>query len=255
MTKEQRREYFRRRYEEAKLAYAAFIECYPFSLDDLPDEQWRPIDGFDKYQVSNFGRVKSFKWTKPRILKPVLVGEYLGINFSISGKLKWRTIHTLVAETFIPNPEGKPEVNHKIGMKFNCHVENLEWATQSENMQHAHNTSLQIAVHGEEHGRAKLTKEQAKEIRDNPDQLSQRALAKIYGVNKATICAIQSGKSWKHVGGIIHEKQKHPRNYIPDEKRAAIRADWVTGNYKSYSALGRKYGCDHKTIIRIVNEG
>ena len=131
MTKDQRREYFRRRYEEAKLAYNAFIECYPFSLDDLPDEQCRPIDGFDKYQVSTFGRVKSFWKKSPQILKPYLIGEYLSVDLFFGGERKHRTIHTLVAETFIPNPGNKPEVNHDDGHKMNCFVENLYWATSS----------------------------------------------------------------------------------------------------------------------------
>lgn len=59
--KEKQREYNRRKHEEAKPAYDAFMSCYPFTLNDLDGEQWRPIEGFDGYQVSTFGRVKSFK--------------------------------------------------------------------------------------------------------------------------------------------------------------------------------------------------
>lgn len=53
-------------------------------------------------------------------------------------------VHRLVAEAFIPNPHGKPEVNHKDGNRQNCHVHNLEWVTSSENSQHAVDTGLRI---------------------------------------------------------------------------------------------------------------
>jgi hypothetical protein len=55
---------------------------------------------------------------------------------------KYFLIHRLVAQTFIPNPENKPEVNHKDGNKHNCYYKNLEWVTPSENKQHAFDTGL-----------------------------------------------------------------------------------------------------------------
>ena len=51
-------------------------------------------------------------------------------------------IHRLVAQAFIPNPEGKPEINHKDGDRNNNHVDNLEWCTSSENSYHAYRTGL-----------------------------------------------------------------------------------------------------------------
>ena len=140
--KEKRREYYRRKHEEAKLAYAAFIPYYPLTLEDLPGEVWKDIAGFDGYQVSTFGRVKSFKWTKPRILKPHLRGEYLSVDLCFDGKTKHQPVHILVAQAFIPNLEGKPEVNHDDGHKFNCHVSNLYWATRA-NPRRLGNRSIQ----------------------------------------------------------------------------------------------------------------
>ena len=249
MDKEKRREYDRRRREDAKLAYAAFIEFYPLSLDDLPDEQWRPIT--DKYQISTFGRVKSFKWTKPRILTPVLRGEYLSVNLYLDGKLKKRLIHVLVAETFIPNPDLKPEVNHDDGRKFNCHVSNLYWATGSENQRHAVKNGL--AKSGEEHPQAKLTKEQIIYIRENPDNLTQEQLAEMFGITKSTISEIQTGKTYENAGGNIRKAQKRSPN-VTDETKQKIRADWATGLYTKAS-LARKFGYTHTTIINIINAG
>ena len=249
--KEWQREYNRRRHEEALPAYNALMSCYPLSLENLEGEEWKPIAGFDKYQVSNFGRVKSF-WKKPPcILKPKLPIEYLSVDLYIDGKQKRRSIHILVARAFIPNPENKPEVNHDDGHKFNCHVSNLVWSTSAENSQHAVRAGL--IKSGEDSYQAKLTAEQIIYIRENPDKLTQEQLAAMFGVTDGIISAIQLGKTYENAGGTIREKSKHPYNYISDEIREQIRADWATGQYTK-SALARKFGYGRTTISRIINE-
>ena len=253
MDKEKRREYDRRRREDAKLAYAAFIEFYPLSLDDLPDEQWRPIT--DKYQVSNYGRVKSFWGKEPLIRKPGLCGEYLSVNLSIDGKKKRRSIHILVARAFIPNPEGKPEVNHDDGNKFNCHVSNLYWATSAENVQHAFDTGLKFNAQGIDDSNSKIKNEaDIIYIRDNPDNLTQKQLAEKFSMSQRAISFIQLGKSYANAGGSIREKSEHPHNYISDEIRNQIRADWATGNF-TLQQLADKYGVGKRTVCRIIREG
>lgn len=235
--------YYRRRHEEAKLAYAAFIPYYPLSLEDLPDEQWKDIEGYNgDYQVSTYGRVKSFKWTKPRIIKPYLGNEYLQVSLSLGNKAKKRSIHILVAKAFIPNPLNKPEVNHIVGCKFNCHVDNLEWATDLENKQHAVRA-------------AKLTNKQIIYIRDNPDNLTQDELAEMFGVKQNTISLIQLGKSYPNAGGTIREKKKPGyASKITEEFKQQIRADWATGLF-SQRELARKSGYSHTTIRKIICEG
>lgn len=72
---------------------------------------------------------------------------YLRLGLRTNGIRKFHNIHRLVAQTFLPNPENKPFVNHIDGNKSNNRVENLEWCNQSENMEHAYRTGLKHPSH------------------------------------------------------------------------------------------------------------
>ena len=109
------------------------------------EEQWKPVKGFENYQISNFGRVQSFsrKHRNGLILKPKV--DRYGYETVCIGNLEGRkcpTIHRLVAMAFIDNPENKATVNHKDGIKANNIVDNLEWLTATENVQHSFATGL-----------------------------------------------------------------------------------------------------------------
>ena len=108
-------------------------------------EIWKAVaDSNGEYHISSHGRVKSYKCGKERILKPSLIGNgYPAINiWQNTKKSKCRTIHKLVALAFIPKPDNKTQVNHKDGNKLNNHIDNLEWVTQQENIQHAWDNGL-----------------------------------------------------------------------------------------------------------------
>ena len=106
------------------------------------NEVWKDVDGFEGiYQVSNMGRLKSFKSIpEGRVLSNKnSKGGYLSIVLNNGkGLKKSEKIHRLVAKAFIPNPENKPQVNHKNLNKQDNVVTNLEWATLNENMKHAY---------------------------------------------------------------------------------------------------------------------
>lgn len=112
--------------------------------------EWRPIKGYEGlYEISNIGAVRrSYKTGKMRILMPSITRGYRHVTLSRENGQRTVRIARLVAETFIPNPENKPQVNHKDGRKHFDWVTNLEWATESENTQHAVDTGLRARVQG-----------------------------------------------------------------------------------------------------------
>ena len=99
-------------------------------------EIWHDTEGYEGlYQVSNKGHVKSLKWGKERILRPMINSSgYYHIGLYNDGVRKAFRLHRLVAEAFIPNPDNLPEINHRDENKKNNCVENLEWCDRGYNI-------------------------------------------------------------------------------------------------------------------------
>lgn len=167
-------------------------------------EVWKDIKGYEGlYQVSNLGRVKSLKHLKEYFLTYRIEGKgYASVALfkgTVSSRKSYK-VHRLVADAFIPNPENKPQINHKDGNKLNNSVENLEWVTNQENIVHAYNNGLihPNPLKGEEAPQHKLTWEEVEYIRKRyaGGDTSTHKLAEEFNVTPSCIGLIVRNKRW-----------------------------------------------------------
>jgi hypothetical protein len=182
------------------------------------EEVWSVIPGYmGKYWVSNLGRVKRTAHTT--VFKSRnQVGEfscarYYGervwekfdtrygypyVPLTFNGVSKKHSIHRLVAEAFLPNPDNLPEVNHIDGCTDNNQVVNLEWVTSSENQLHC--TRVLGKGLGETHGNCKITNHIVSEIRNLYNEgVSRKCLVEKFNLSKSQIARIVNNTSWKHI--------------------------------------------------------
>lgn len=178
-------------------------------------ETWAKVLGYEGvYEISNMGRLRTMaRMIKnklclrrhPKILKAYLckkTGYYRVVlgKYENHNKRELRYIHRLVAIAFIPNPENKPEVNHKFGIKTDNRVSQLEWATRPENIQHGFKMGLIPILKGEECHNCILTNEQVLYIFSSP--IGPRALARKLNLSYSTVNGIKNGSSWNHITGL-----------------------------------------------------
>lgn len=179
-------------------------------------EVWKDIKNYEgKYQVSNFGRVKSLArivesrkgifGNKKEIFLKANKNEkgYLRVklcivNDEVSSEKNFY-VHSLVLNAFLENPLNKPQVNHKNGIKDDNRVDNLEWVTGSENVIHSLENKLKVPQKGSEHGMSKLTEKEVLEIRTIGRTKTLKEVAKIYNVDMSLISLILLNKIWIHI--------------------------------------------------------
>lgn len=169
-------------------------------------EQWKPIKNYEgMYEISNFGRVKSLKRksNKKEFIRKLSTNVRKGykcITLTKNSKRKTFTIHRLVALHFIPNPENKPQVNHKDGVKKNNYAWNFEWVTNAENRKHAMDNGI-IDLKGENGPNAKLKNKDVFDMRKLAKFFMFIELAIIFNVHPTTVFYIVHGKTWKNLLG------------------------------------------------------
>lgn len=179
---------------------------------DIEFEIWKDITGYEGvYQVSNFGRIKSLGRFLKRGESKIFVDEFImsggstpigykTVSLTKNKVRKAFSVQRLVAEAFIPNPEGKPEVNHIDGDKLNNNYTNLEWCTRRENLQHAYDTGL-VNQQGSDSVNAKLSDDEVLEIRElyKTGRYTYDYLAEEYQVGASTIGRVVRKEVYQNV--------------------------------------------------------
>lgn len=166
--------------------------------------EWRPVVGWeDAYEVSADGRVRSIDRFVPhnRVLKQRIAGRELFPTLNSNGYLgvglrrgrsfrKYMRVHRMVADAFIPNPLGKPNVNHIDCDPANNRADNLEWCTQAENLAHMTNLGRRsMHMIGRRSPNAKLSEEDVRQIRADysAGHVSYETLATKFASSKRAI--------------------------------------------------------------------
>lgn len=201
-------------------------------------EIWKNVVGYEGlYKVSNLGNVLSIPRQGTHSKKEYLLTKtktkkgYLNVTLLKKCKPFYTGVHRLVAQAFIPNPQDKPQVNHIDGNKENNCVNNLEWVTNEENMQHSWKTGLRSINKSYKYG-----KNNALSIKVNQYSLSGDFIKTWYcikdierelGFDNRNICAccrhkknIAYGYIWRYYGDISDlfynpkTKNKYSKNYL-----------------------------------------
>lgn len=183
--------------------------------------EWKPIAGYEGlYEVSNTGLVRSSERSiskrmygggihsykrKGRIMRGDNAVGYVQHQLSKDGIRTRFKAHRLVAMAFIPNPEGKPWVNHIDSNPQNNNVDNLEWCTCRENVIHAIKAGRFRGItnipnekrcrYGEANKISKLTREKVNIIRSSPENNAE--MGRQFGVSRAAIRQVRLGNTWK----------------------------------------------------------
>lgn len=173
----------------------------------MEKEIWKPIKNYEGlYEISNLGKVRSLPrlkhfgeriyTTKTRILRSSDNGYgYKIVTLCKNNKHKKAYVHHLVAQTFIPNHNKLPEINHIDGIKENNAVDNLEWITRADNIKHAIATGLSPS--GSKSKRAKLSKKQARIIKKQfISGVPTRRIANEFKVGINAVINIATGKTF-----------------------------------------------------------
>ena len=152
-------------------------------------ETYKTIKDYPNYEVSDAGRVRNTK--TGHILRPGWDGGgYQHVILCLNGKHKSKLIHRLAADAFLPNPEYKRTVNHINGDKKDNRVENLEWASDSENIKHAFKTGLSHIT----------TKQKCRCVETKQEFESQHHAARYFG------CCQNSIRASIYKGYKVHKK-------------------------------------------------
>ncbi len=227
----------------------------------LIDLGFTPIPDYEGYWAREDGKIASSNNRESRIIKilsPLVINsgyETVNIRPINKGTVR-RTVHRLIALTFLPNPDNLPEINHRDGDKLNNCIENLEWISRSGNKKHALQKGLRIPGKGEKAGNSKLTESQVIEIHTmyasgvNIGEISSK-----YGISKRHVYTIGKAVEWKHLGfkGIYRGSargERSNRSVLSTSQVLEIRSLHKSG--LSAKQICKKYPCGISCIRHIL---
>ena len=179
-------------------------------------EQWEKIKDFENYEISNRGEIRLLdysiidKFGKKRKYKGHLLKQavnssnYKKVSLRKNGQNYNKYVHRLLAETFIPNPNFLPCVNHKDGNKWNNNLDNLEWCNEEENTLHAHQNGLASISNYNKYRVGQTTRRfdliEVEEIKELYNQgYTQKEIAEKFNCYDSTINNIVNNKLYKAI--------------------------------------------------------
>ena len=170
------------------------------------NDEWRSLtyhqQHFDNFEVSNTGRLRNIiTGTEYKTCINRQGYRQVCVSLGSKSKLKIFKIHRAVAETFIDNPDNKPQINHIDGNKLNNNYSNLEWVTPKENSEHA--CRMGLMKKPDMKAIKKLTDEQVKYVRENyipgDKEFGARALARKFNIHHKTMEYILNNETYADV--------------------------------------------------------
>lgn len=234
-------------------------------------EEWKGVKGYEGiYEVSTYGQIKSLdrmifnknkKYQKANgtllKFKKTKEGYYSCVLYNNERKKAYLLVHRVVAQNFISKTEEQIQVNHKNGVKTDNRVENLEWVTRKENIDHSIENGLTKI--GSDSTSSKLKDNQVLEIRElfSSQKYSYSELGRMFNVDGAGIGRIIRGETWKHLpvkeyNFDIDAMPRKRREYVKKatDEEIALAVKYAKEKKYSKRKVAMMFNVSHPTITR-----